>query len=302
MGSTQETRQLVLFDIRAINVSPLDRATVVFVVNSPDGFAPTVSALDPDTKQLVSVQGSQLVPSSMTIAPIAGTHLYQIRFVLDATSTPELTELSGTIFPVSIPLSSAPQPPPLTATPTVLASAGAVPGSTSDADDGLSTSFARTGFASGSGRALAVAPSQNSLTGTFGYGGPNPPRDSDLGLVGDVLAAAHAAYWARGDDEGQPAARQPAGGHPAAAAPEMPVLPQTPADPDEEWDEQAADPDALTQLFADEACPVSDEERDAPGALVLAVALAGCGRWGREERRPRKRPRWRRPEPCCAVT
>src|SRR5262249_55416540 len=155
---------------------------------------PTFRVLDPVTHTLRPVAGSQIVPDSLTVTQIPGTTRFRIRVVFDATSDPRLTELGGTIFTISIPVDPAPRPvTPVSSTTAVLASA-APAGTATDAANGLSVSFERTGFVGGSQRTLATTRSENYLTNA-GTGGPES-RPSDLAMAQEVMSAAHAGFWA----------------------------------------------------------------------------------------------------------
>jgi large repetitive protein len=270
LGASPAAQRLVTYDVRAINLSALDRATLTFEVESPDGHPPTLRVLDAATHALREVFGSRLVPGSLTVTQVPGTTRFRIRVVFDGTSDPELTDLTGTIFTVSIPLE---QPPaPLTPAPTVVVSAAPPRGAAVDAGSEIALPFERTGFVSGSQRTLATTPPENPLT-NFGAGGPDAPRPSDLALAQEVLSAAHSGFWDPAADAGGAAAANP-------QPPENSALP-------EEEEEALALPDILTRLFAE-----ADAETF---ALPLAVPQAeGDGfafPWaGTDLARPRTRP------------
>jgi Bacterial Ig domain len=85
------------YDIRAIDVSSGDAVVVTFIY--PDGGVPTAASLryfDPVTKTFVQVRPSSLVPDSLVVH--AQNH--RITIVIDRTSTPGITALTGTRFAV----------------------------------------------------------------------------------------------------------------------------------------------------------------------------------------------------------
>jgi hypothetical protein len=220
----------------------------------------------------------------MSVTRVQDTTLFLIRVVFDSTSDPEITDLTGTIFTISIPLDPPPPPLPVSGVPILVVSAANPRGTATDAGDTLGLPFERGGFVAGSQRTLATRPPENSLT-YFGAGGPAPPRSSDLPLAEEVAAAAHSGFWG---DAGDP-------GLPAAAAPLPP--PDNAAIPEEEDNDQEvlAFPDAVSRLFAEaESVPASPAGEASDVALpwvgadspadanigagpALALALAGCG-------------------------
>jgi hypothetical protein len=85
------------YDIRAIDVSTADAVVVTF--SYPDGGVPTAASLryfDPNTKTFVQVRPSTLVPDSLLI----DAQNHRITLVIDRTSTPVITGLTGTRFAV----------------------------------------------------------------------------------------------------------------------------------------------------------------------------------------------------------
>ena len=92
------------FDVREVNLSEQDSAVVTFTVFSPNGFPPQLDITDPTTGALIPVQGSTAVPNSLSVTPIAGDPFhFQVRVVFDNTSKPELVDLHGTVFTLTVP-------------------------------------------------------------------------------------------------------------------------------------------------------------------------------------------------------
>ncbi|MCI0461419.1 MAG: PKD domain-containing protein [Gemmataceae bacterium] len=179
---------LATYDIRALNVTEEDVVVVEFEVNSPLGRVPTLFYLDPVTNRLVPVQGSTQFPAGLLIERDPGTTLFRITLILDNTSSPRITELTGTIFTFSVP--ATPTPTPLTAIPVTLASNAPI-----DVDSSLAVTFQRTGSVSGSQRTLATVPLRE--TGLdFGIGGEGTAT-TDPEFVRELMAAAHSAFWER---------------------------------------------------------------------------------------------------------
>jgi hypothetical protein len=284
---------LMIFDVRAINVGDQDRATVVFEVDSPDGHPPTLRVLDAVTHELRQVLGSQRAPDSLTVTQVPGTTRFRIRVVLDSTSDPALTDLTGTIFTISVLLNPPPPPLPVQPAPTVVASAAPPRGTTTtDVGSPLALQLEPTGFVGGSQRTLATTPPENPLT-NFGAGGPEPPRSSDLALAQGVVAAAHSGFWDQAADAGPPAAVGP-----------QPPPPENADTPEEDKgaltfpeaigrvlsETEAKAPAVAVPWFGGELVPArapvveeaGDKELEAGAALALALAgWAGRRRNGR---------------------
>jgi hypothetical protein len=174
------------FDLRSINLGPRDRAVVTFEVFSPNGQAPAVVVFDPVTGQPVPVVGSRREANSLTVTLIPGRPgFFSVRVVLDATSTPPLFLLRGTILSIVVPQarpdSGSTTPPPVQV---VSATAGAGLG-------GLDGSFGRSGLSGGAETTIATSPSQSQQLDAGGGG----PMSTDTTFVEGMLYSSHEAFW-----------------------------------------------------------------------------------------------------------
>ncbi|HYT88770.1 MAG TPA: PKD domain-containing protein, partial [Gemmataceae bacterium] len=223
---------LSTYDVRALNVSDRDVATLVFEVDSPTGAVPVVSFFDP-VHGFAPVSGSEGTAAPVLIESIHGMIRYRITIVLDAFSTPRLRDLNGTILTTSIP--TVQTPTSFTGTPTMLA--GAMPRS----GDGLgldalpTVTFSRTGLAGGSQRSAASALTQATLP-DFGAGGETSTVSNAV-LVRELLAATHAGFWEGVADSPAP-------------VPPDPVAPTPTPTPTPGGMDEAALSAALADLFA----------------------------------------------------
>ncbi len=95
------------YDIRSLNLTAQDKAVITF--QYPPGMGlPTLQYFDAASHSFKPVLGSTLQPDSLVIDPVHRT----ITLTFDASSTPRLGDLVGTVFLVSIPQESVTAPPP----------------------------------------------------------------------------------------------------------------------------------------------------------------------------------------------
>ncbi|HTU23523.1 MAG TPA: Ig-like domain-containing protein [Gemmataceae bacterium] len=109
------------FDFRSVNLTAQDKLIATFQLSRGEG-TPALEYFDTASQSFKPVLGSTLLPNSLVIDSVDGT----ITLILDESSTPRLTDLSGTVFVVSIPqaqLSPLAVSPPLASTSSVAAEA-----------------------------------------------------------------------------------------------------------------------------------------------------------------------------------
>jgi hypothetical protein len=190
VGGGKNSEVISTFDIRAVNLTPEDSATVTFYVYSPDDVPPEIVIVNAKTGAVSEVVGSTKVPNSPTIVQdLSQPNVFLITVVFDDTSKPPLYLMSGTIFSFVVP-----DPTPVSVTqtqgPFTLASNG---------DDAMQLgsanfeiSFDRSGPSSGSQITIAIAPAQ---ARQIEVGEGQPVSTTDSGFVQDMMMNALQAYW-----------------------------------------------------------------------------------------------------------
>jgi hypothetical protein len=86
------------YDIRSVDLTAQDKVVMTFQF-SPGRGTPALEYFDSSSQSFKPILGSTIQPNSFAIDPVRGT----ITLVLDESSTPRLTDLTRTVFVVSIP-------------------------------------------------------------------------------------------------------------------------------------------------------------------------------------------------------
>jgi hypothetical protein len=191
-GVAADRQTVAAFDIRGINLTTGDRAKVVFEVSTPNGAEPEIRFLDPDTGQLVPVQGSQLIQpaaDAFRIDRIGTTNRFQVTLWLDNTSVPRLIQTTRTIFTLSVPV----QPVSQTFTsPTQLVLVTPANGGGGFATATNTFSFERTDLSAGSQRSLTFAAAQ---TAPLDLGSGGGPDTSPRAMADQIMTGAAVGFW-----------------------------------------------------------------------------------------------------------
>jgi hypothetical protein len=180
-GSTPSGTAVVTqsYDVRGINLTDNDMALAVFSYPAGGTTTPVLEFFDTTVNAFVPVQGSTLLPGT----PFVDSAAHQIDVVLDRTSLPKLSGLTGTVFTVSVEL-----PPP----------APAASGIQPDAALLVHTVSVLTGDANGVGLAGQASPVLLSealpqtielVTGSTASGGgdaPSPAEADPRGVLADL--------------------------------------------------------------------------------------------------------------------
>jgi hypothetical protein len=207
------------FDIRSINLSDNDSATVTFDVYSPNGSPPVLTMVDPTTGLPVPVIGSQNVANSLSVTfvpfdpanppadpSLANKFHYKVRIVFDGTSTPTLPNLKGTVFTLVVPR-NVPEGQPIQQNNLLLASNGnssAAAGQTQ-----FEVSFSRGAITSGSETTVATVASQASQA-VFSVGADI--SGGNTAFIRDMLFDSYRAFGDNPDTV--PGGQPPAGNRP----------------------------------------------------------------------------------------
>ena len=146
------------FDLRSLALGEQDTAVVTFTVFSPNGLPPQLNITN-SSGALVPVQGSTVVPNSLTVTPVPGEPgYYRVRVVFDHTSSPMLKDLFGTVFTLTVPTTS-PNTQSILQGEALLALNGATG---AVAQPQFEVSFSRSGVSSGSETTAATVAAQAS--------------------------------------------------------------------------------------------------------------------------------------------
>lgn len=170
---TDQVQVAGFFDVRVTGAVRGTRATVVFEYDARGDPIPALLFFDPDINDFVPVQGSTALINSMTVDPVRET----ISVDFDSLSTPPITEFSGTVFAISVPLPPTGPPrdaPPAAPTPTpfgtttasltpsvAIATAQGAPRNAA-VHDGVASPRVTVSFRSSTQRSLLVNSSQDS--------------------------------------------------------------------------------------------------------------------------------------------
>jgi hypothetical protein len=246
-GTGDSLLRVGTFDIREINLTDFDSATITIDLDTVNNEIPALVAINPKTGEVSKVVTSKFATVTQVPQRI-GTNRVRITLVFDATSTPGLADLVGTIFTFAVA-----QPSGSGQTQTTQ-SIQLVTNNANDPATGqtqLEVQFQRSGFSGGNETLLAAAPSGSGID----VGGGGEPTRSDTAFVADMMADSLRAY----SQDTSTSTDQPNPG---------PVVPQPPAGQERE----ESSPEALDSVFADSVAAFEGVEAAAlPSDEELAV-------------------------------